>query len=362
MDDINDRIEQIREEMRVTPYHKGTEHHIGRLRARLAVLQNQIIEKQSGGGGSGIGFEIKHFGDATVVLAGFPSVGKSTLLNSLTSAHSKIAPYPFSTLTVVPGMMNYNGAQIQILDVPGLISGAATGRGKGKQVLAVARNADLVLLVIDANHLEQISIINNELEGVGVRIDKKRPHIYIKNTEKGGIKLNLSTPKISLSRSEIEGVAQEFRVTNAEITFGEDTNINDLIDSFIGSRVYIPSIVVVNKIDTLSLSKVKELSAHGWLMISAEKQIGLEELKTECWRKLELIRIYLKTKTNEPDFTDPLIIKQGDTVYQAALKIHGELAKEIKEAKVWGKSAKFQAQPVGLDHVLLEGDILQLIN
>jgi uncharacterized protein len=361
MDEISDRIEQIKEEMRTTPYHKGTEHHIGRLRARLAVLQNSLMEKNSGGGGSGKGFEVKHFGDATVVLIGFPSVGKSTLLNALSSAHSKIAPYPFSTLTVIPGMMNYQGAQIQILDVPGLISGAALGRGRGKQVLAVARNADLVILIIEANHLEQIQQMKKELSEAGVRIDKPKPHVFIKITERGGIKLNLSTAHLGLSREEIEGIAQEFRMTNAEITFESDITADDLIDAFIGNRVYIPSITVVNKIDQISLRDMGVLGEVGVMGISAEKKIGLEELKSKIWVKLKLIRIYLKIKNEEPDLNDPLIIISGQTIDQILGKIHSDLDMTIKEAKVWGNSVKFQGQTVSLGHQLQDQDILMLV-
>lgn len=360
--EIAEKIKQIEEEMRTTPYHKGTEHHIGRLRARLAVLQDRLVEGSSGGGGGGTGFGIKHFGEATVVLVGFPSVGKSTLLNALTSANSKIAAYPFSTLTIVPGMLDFKGAQIQILDVPGLISGAAAGRGKGKQVLAVARSADLVLLIVEANRLEQITIMKKELENAGVRLDKQAPQIFIKKTEKNGIKLNLSTSRLRLSRSEIEGIAQEFHLTNAEITIGEDIAIDDLIDALLGNRVYIPSLIVINKIDQSSLKEIAGFKDRKYILVSADKKIGLEELKEEIWGKLQLNRIYLRTKDEEPDFRDPLILKKGLTVQDAANKISLELGANVKEAKVWGKSAKFQGQTVSLGHQLEDEDILMLIN
>jgi uncharacterized protein len=98
----------------------------------------------------GEGFDVMKSGDARVALIGFPSVGKSTLLTKVTKAESAVAAYEFTTLTCVPGKIEYRGASIQLLDLPGIIEGAAQGRGRGKQVIAVARTADLVVMLLDA--------------------------------------------------------------------------------------------------------------------------------------------------------------------------------------------------------------------
>ena len=119
-------------------------------------------------------------GDARVVLIGFPSVGKSTLLNKLTKTHSEAGAYEFTTLTCIPGKIEYNGANIQLLDLPGIIEGAAQGmvfelgvgkgnndivmilnfchgigRGRGRQVVAVAKTADLIVMLLDATKSHQ---------------------------------------------------------------------------------------------------------------------------------------------------------------------------------------------------------------
>ena len=89
-------------------------------------------------------------GNARVALIGFPSVGKSTLLTSLTGTKSEAAGYEFTTLTCIPGTINYKDTRIQLLDLPGIIEGAAHGRGRGRQVIACAKSSDLILMVLDA--------------------------------------------------------------------------------------------------------------------------------------------------------------------------------------------------------------------
>ena len=158
---IAEKINRLEEEIRKTPYHKGTEHHIGRMRAKIANLKNreEQIRKSSGH----FGFIPKKEGDATIVLIGPPSVGKSTLLRNLTQAQSRVEEWPFTTLTVIPGMLDYQGAKIQIFDLPGIIKGASVGLGRGKEVISATRAADLLLLMVDIKSQNQIPNILKEL-------------------------------------------------------------------------------------------------------------------------------------------------------------------------------------------------------
>ena len=149
---LMERIKEIEAEMARTQKNKATNYHLGTLKAKLAKLRSELFEQQSGGsgGGGGEGFDVARNGDARVALIGFPSVGKSTLLGALTSTESEAAAYEFTTLTCIPGSLKYKGSKIQVLDLPGIIEGAAHGAGRGKEVIAVARSADAILIVLDA--------------------------------------------------------------------------------------------------------------------------------------------------------------------------------------------------------------------
>src|ERR671934_1442186 len=150
---IPEKIKAIEDEIHKTQINKATEFHVGLLKAKIARLKKEMEENVHGktlhSGGENVGFDVRKTGDATVVLVGLPSVGKSTLLNRLTNAKSHVASYQFTTLTAVPGMLHYRGANIQLLDMPGIIEGASDGKGFGRRVLSVARSADLVLIVLD---------------------------------------------------------------------------------------------------------------------------------------------------------------------------------------------------------------------
>ena len=123
-----ERIKEIELELSRTQVNKATTTHIGMLKSQLSKLRTQLMmpaEGNSGGGGQG--FDVAKAGDGRVALIGFPSVGKSSLLNEVTDTKSEAAAYEFTTLTCIPGNLVINDTKIQMLDLPGIIEGAAGG-------------------------------------------------------------------------------------------------------------------------------------------------------------------------------------------------------------------------------------------
>ena len=365
---VPEKIKAIQDEIHKTQINKATEFHIGLLKAKIAKLKRELDENTHGktvsSGGGNIGFDVRKAGDATVVLIGFPSVGKSTLLNSLTNAKSKTGAYSFTTLTAVPGMLEYNGSQIQILDLPGIIEGASAGKGLGKRVLSVARNANLILMILDVFQIHHLEVLKKELFEIGIKVNEKPPDVVVEKTTTGGISINIQAPT-QVNENFIKNVMRINGYHNGRITIKEKgLTIDQLIDVLSGNRIYIPSLVVVNKIDLVDPQYLKSETSRlniPFVAVSADTNTNIENLKKEIYNKLDFIRIYMKPKGKEADFVEPLIMPRGSTVHNICGKIHRNMIRDFKFAQVWGKSVKFEGQKVGLDHKVLDEDVLTIV-
>jgi hypothetical protein len=365
---LEEEIEELREEIANTPYNKSTEAHIGRLKAKLAEKKEKLENQSSAGGGQG--YAVEKTGDATVALVGFPSVGKSTLINALTNADSETGSYEFTTLDVNPGMLQYRGANIQILDVPGLIEGAAGGRGGGKEVLSVVRTADLVVFVLSVFEIEQYDRLSEELYANKIRLDTSPPSLSITKSGRGGLKITKSDA-VDLEEDTIESVLREHGYINADVTIRGDVTIDELIDGIMDNRVYLPSIVTVNKADLIDRDYLptveSELRDHGLdpeevTFISAEEEKGLDALKDEIWDGLGLVRVYMDKPGRGVDYDEPLVLREGaSTVDDALTKLGSSFEERFRFARVTGPSAKHDEQQVGRDHELQDEDVLRMV-
>ena len=356
------KVKELEEELSTTKYNKKTQGHIGLVKAKLAKLKEEYQRKAAAKGG-GQGFSVKRSGDATVIMVGFPSVGKSTLLNALTNANSPVGAYAFTTLTCIPGLLEYNYAKIQILDVPGVVEGAATGRGRGKEVLACAQSADLVIILLDVFNPEHSDVVRNEIYETGLRFDQKPPAVKISKKPKGGIDIGSTVKLTKLSEESIKNILKEFRLDNASIVIREDITDDQLIDVIEGNKRYVPSIVVLNKIDMVGqkeLERVKNLVKPD-ICISAEQKINIEELKELIFRKLDFIRVYCKESGKKADMLVPLIMRKGNTLRDVCFKLHKDFVSKFKFARIWGKSAKFPGMVLRkLENVVEDNDIVEI--
>jgi hypothetical protein len=363
MPSYEEQIRTIEEEIRKTPYNKATQHHIGRLKAKMARLKEEAERRAQASGGPKAGYSVKKGGDATVVLVGFPSVGKSTLLNQITSAESEVGAYDFTTLKVIPGMMEYQGARIQVLDVPGIVHGAASGKGRGREVIGVMRSADLVLFVIDVFNLKQYDILKNELYNAGLRLDTRPRDIKIKKKPRGGLTISSTVELKNIDEKTVKAILAEYRLHNADVIFREDATADEFLDILTGNRVYVPSVVALNKVDLVKEDYLAEVRKEipEFIPISAETGTNLEKLTKAIYRKLDFIRVYMKPQGEKADLEEPMVVMRGSTVGDICDRLHRDFRRNFRYARVWGKSAKFAGQRAGLAHVLSDRDIVSIV-
>lgn len=359
MSDYKSEIERLEAELRDTKYNKRTQHHIGLVKAKIAKLKER--ESARGSGGKGEGFAVRKSGNATVALLGFPSVGKSTLLSAITGAESKVGAYAFTTVTVVPGMLEYKGAHIQILDLPGIISGAARGSGRGREVLSALRQADLILFVLDPTDRpeRQLEILKRELHDAHVRLGRRGPDVKLEQDTKGGITV-YKTVKLDMTDDTIEDILREFRMMNSTIIIRDRIDVDQLIDVIEGNKVYIESAVVANKIDLATAPQKRHAKRMCDLAISASTGEGVEELKELIFSRIGFYRIYLKEVGKDADMDEPLIIRGPCTIEDVCRKLHRDFVDKFRYAKVWGPSAKFPAQKVSIEHELRDEDVVEI--
>lgn len=164
------------------------------------------------------------------------------------------------------------------MDLPGIIEGAAAGKGRGKQVIAVARTADLILMMLDSRFANiQKRLLEKELEAVGIRLNKTKPDVYFKQRISGGIGFSSSVQLTHMDEKMAVSILHEYRIFNAEVLLREDVTVDEFIDVIVGNRKYIKCIyvsthewkiylqIVCFSVTTKSMSLLwkKWISSHG---------------------------------------------------------------------------------------------------
>jgi len=210
-------------------------------------------------------------------------------------------------LTCIPGVINYKETKIQLLDLPGIIEGAAHGKGRGRQVIAVAKSSDLILMVLDAakergnRHKE---ILEQELQTVGLRLNQAPPNVYFQKKPAGGIKFNATCKMTQLGddpRRTIQGILHEYKIHNCEVLIREDINVDQFIDVLEGNRKYIRCIFVYNKIDMCTIEQIDRLARYpNSLVLSLSLDLGIDNLLQTIWEELGLVRVFTKKKGGSP--------------------------------------------------------------
>ena len=359
---LPDRIKYLQEFISSIPEHKGNEKMRGYLRRRLAQLKDELEEqrKRRAGGSGGGGFSFKKEGAAQVVILGMTGSGKSSLLMKVTNAKTEVADHPFTTREPVPGMMPFEDIQFQLIDTPAIFENVRDVAW-GSQLLSLARNADGLLILLDAaDPVNQFKLIVNELTSAGITIDRNVRKIEIDRTTGGGIQI-ACTGRMTCRVEEIDRTLKEFGVRNAVVRIWGDVTLEEVEDALDQTRIYKPALIVVNKADLSpgALEGFRTACKKEAVGVSTDTGEGLNILGETLFGALGIIRVYTRGAGGERA-EKPIIVKTGARVEDIAKIVHSQLYRNFKYARVWGNSVKYNGERVGAEHELVDRDIVEI--
>ncbi len=311
-----DKLDALREMLRSIPKHKGTEHLQSDIKARIKELSEELSGPARGGARTGPATVVKPEGAAQIALLGPPNTGKSTLHAESTGSHAQVGEYPFTTQYPMPGMMSVRDTTIQLVDLPPIANEHPVA-----WISNALQPADGCLLVVDLS-----------MPGCVERVVELRDLL-----RERGVELTSHWP-----------------------IDGEDDAAHAVFTKVL------PTLLVAAKADkdpdaTEDLAILEELAGIDFpcIAVSAEAGKGLDELGEWLFEHLGVVRVYTKIPGRDADMNRPYTVHHGATVLDVATLVHREMAEDFKFARLWG-DADFDAQQVGRDHIVVDGDILEI--
>ena len=315
-----DRLACLKEMLRTIPKHKGTDHLQADIKTRIKQLTEELAGPKKGGRRSGPSYAVRQEGAAQLVLIGPPNAGKSSLHVRLTGSRSEVGPYPYTTHLPIPGMLPYEDIHIQLVDLPPVSEDFLE-----PWLMTALQHADGALLVIDVSDPDCLEQVPAVLE----RLAEKK------------VFLTTAWPGLEPAQAE-------------------DSDATG--DPF---RLDLPTVLIANKSDLdpdpEEVEILEELLGLRFpaLTVSAETGDGLDGLGPFLFQALEIVRIYTKTPGKPAQKDKPFTVRRGGTVLDVARLVHKDIAKGLKFARMWG-SEVFDGQQVGPDHLVADGDLVEL--
>lgn len=352
-----EKIARLQEFLSAIPDHKGTEKLRKHIRHQIAVLKDELEAERLKKKGSGPTLLVKREGALQAVLLGLIGSCKTRLFTRLTGV-SPLSGGLSEVKQPVPGAIDFEGIQIQLVDTPPLYPYSSK---QPNLTLASARNADLLVLVFDCSKPigEQAETFERFLDDCRITLKRPQGFVKIERTASGGIRvMSAGSPKCT--PDEVSAYLAEMGVRNAVVVINGQADVEDLEAALLG-YVYKPSVFVVAGKAELAQA---ELEVMGRLLPDPKivlESKGFESVfPQEVFKASGLIRVYTKPLGQKERSERPLVLKQGSTVRDVVEAIHSKLLSTFEYARVWGKSVKYQGAKVGLNHVLADCDTVEV--
>jgi len=366
--DPEEKIKALQEFLSSFPKHKGNEKLRAQVKRKIASQRLQLEERRTHRSGSSQHLFIEEQGVAQIVILGLTNVGKSSLLSAVTAANPLIAPYEYTTQEPVQGMLQFEDIQFQLIEVP-----AIRPESSSEWNLENARfglNADALTLVVDLSRdsCAQLSALLEVLDKARISTEQPKSSVEIlKGESVSGIQIAISGKLTDCTSQEAARLLQEYGIRNALVRVYGNVGIEDVEDAILESTaIFKPSILIANKIDVEDakdeLERLKTCNRSGIpiLATSCKTGEGLGRLGEHLFGMLEIVRIYTKEPSQKEPSEDAIVFRRRATVAELAKQIHSDLFLNFKYAKIWGPSAKFVGEKVGINHILMDRDVVEI--
>ncbi|RJS79528.1 TGS domain-containing protein [Candidatus Bathyarchaeota archaeon] len=287
----------------------------------------------------------------------------------MTNAKVSVSEIPYATREPIPGMLPYEDVQFQIVEAPALMEGSAEGKSLGVQTLALARNADGLILMIDLSRdsINQLTLILTELEKARILVKKPKGRVELERKFMGaGLRIILIGKLLSCTVKDVRTLLESYGVRNAVVKIYGEVSLDDVEDAVFGAATYKPSIIVANKMDIEgAVRNLEALENHvkgeiPIVAVSCKTGEGLNKLGEKLFKTLDIIRVYTKEPEEKEFSKKPFILRRGSTIFDLAKNIHSDFSENFAYAKVWSKRLVFSPQKVGLMFTLEDGDVVEI--
>ena len=365
-----EKLQAYVEFLAATPQHKGNERLRAQVKTKMAELKQEIITQRGRRGSGKSPWSVQREGAAQVMVVGLTKSGKSSLLRSLTNAQVTIASYEYTTQRPIPGILQFQDIQIQLVELPAPRLAQNVRYEFQPECIDLIRRCDgLVVLVDLANDPQcQLDLITTSLEEADISIQKPLSRVEIVRPKGSGeVRIAMTNTQTSLSPDRIRDLLHSYGIGNALVRIYGNASIDDVEDAVLENvTLYKPTLLVANKAD-LDLRREVSSKFIGTVpdflptaMASCLTGQGLTTIGSKLFESLEIIRVYTKEPNESKPSDHPFVVRAGTTVRELAGSIHTNLAERYRYSRIWGSTSKFAGERVGPEHVLGDQDIVEI--
>ncbi len=363
-----EKLQKLKEFYALIPKHKGTEKMEKFIKRRMAELREEIERRRTSKKSRGPSLMIEKRGAAQMVLIGFTNSGRSTILSTLTNARVEISPNPFTTIRPVEGMMEFKGAQIQIVEAPPIIPQAQGG--PTNLSVALAGNADILGLVVSSidDPIIQLNELVSLLESRGIVLERPSGRVRIRRSRAAPTIIIVNKGRIlDGNERDIKEILRSYGIERAWVEIEGKVTLEDVEEAVFGEKKYKPFIIFLTKMDLTGddylLREVEARYGEKALAVISfpTKLPNNDELGAMILKELGLIRVFTKARNEREPSEKAVILERGSTVLDLAKFIHQSFKERFRYAKVWSDRLPYSPMKVGADFVLEDGDVVEIV-